>query len=80
MAQVFQYPYIYVYVCVCVIVASRGKGEEERKNDRADNPKTRVWQLTQAQSHRPAPKTCASHRCSKMRPAAIKTSRADFRS
>jgi hypothetical protein len=84
MAQVFQYP----YVCVCararacvkiyIIDAPSGKRKKDQKNDGVDNLKPSARWPTQAQSYGLALEACASRRRSKMRLAAINTSRADF--
>jgi hypothetical protein len=63
-----------------ITVVPRGKRKKEWKNDEADNLKPRARWPAQAQSHRPALEAYTSHRRSKMRPATVKTSRADFRS
>jgi hypothetical protein len=84
--QVFQCPYKYIYIYMYmymkmyITVAQRGKRKKERKNGGVDSPKTWTRRPTQALSHGPAPEASTSRRCSKMRLAAIKTSRADFRS
>jgi hypothetical protein len=70
--------YIYVKIYITTVVPG-GKRKKERKNGEADNPKLWTRRSVQAQSHRLAPEACASRRCSKMRQAAIKTSRADFK-
>jgi hypothetical protein len=63
----------------CILQPFRGAKEKgKRKGDGADDPKPRTWQLARAQSDRPVPEASASRRCSKMRLATGKTSRADF--
>jgi hypothetical protein len=63
-----------------ITVALRGKRKKECKNYGVDNLKPWAHRPNQAQSHKPALEACTSHRCSKMRPAVIKTSQANFRS
>jgi hypothetical protein len=63
-----------------ITVVPRGKRKKEWKNDEADNLKPRARCPAQAQSHGPALEAYTSYMRSKMRPATVKTSRADFRS
>jgi hypothetical protein len=61
-----------------ITIISRGKRNKEWKNDEADNPKPGPWWSAQAQSQGLALEVCASCRHSKMRPATISASRANF--
>jgi hypothetical protein len=69
---------LYIYVKMYITVTPKGKRKKEHKNDGADNPKPRARRPALAQFHGSVPEACASCRHSKMRPATVKTSQADF--
>jgi hypothetical protein len=61
-----------------ITIILRGKRNKEWKNDEADNPKPGPWWSAQALSQGLALEVCASCRHSKIRPATISASRANF--
>jgi hypothetical protein len=71
--------YIYIYMFKCILQPFRGAKEKGKwKGDGADDPKPRARWPALSQSHEPVLEASSSCRTSKMRPAASKTSRADF--